>query len=132
MLKLASILLSAILLIQGISINTAELQKIGELLEHAQFHKERYGDNFTSFLDKHYGNQKNQHNKEHQDEKNDHEQLPFHHSGPLVMQPVFLVGSAMPNVMNALLTESQQANYFYRQLHSSLLIREILHPPRYC
>lgn len=130
--KAISIFLSMILLAQGFSLHAGELQKMGELLEHAEFHKEQYGDNFASFIDKHYGNQKEQHGREQQGEKNDHEQLPFHNSTPLVMQSVFLVDSTLPSVIQALVIESQQANYFYLQLDSYLLIHEILQPPKYC
>ncbi|MGI9547984.1 MAG: hypothetical protein ACR2MM_12135 [Flavobacteriaceae bacterium] len=131
MLKLVSIWLSVILLAQGSSINTAELEKMDSLLEHAKFHKEKYGDNFAAFINKHYGNQKAKHSKEQQEEQQDHQQLPFQQTTPLLMQTAFLIELGFMVITSGPMTDLKNENYFYEKLHSSLLVREILQPPKF-
>jgi hypothetical protein len=58
----------------------SDLVQIDELIEHASFHQQEYGDNFFVFLSKHYGELKAEHEKNHQEEVPDHEQLPFQYS----------------------------------------------------
>lgn len=75
--KLTAFILSITMLIQGMSITYNDILNLDKFMEHAKFHKEQYGDNFLEFLSKHYGELKEQHSKEHQEEKSEHEQLPF-------------------------------------------------------
>lgn len=77
MLRLASILLAPLLLLQSLRINFSDLVQVDELLEHARYHKEQFGDNFVTFLSKHYGSLKEDHAKKHGEERPQHEQLPF-------------------------------------------------------
>ena len=44
--KLFAISLSALMLIQSFNIGTDDILQFDELLEHAQFHKQEYGDGF--------------------------------------------------------------------------------------
>lgn len=53
-----------------------DIVKIPDLLEHYQEHQVKYGDGFISFLNKHYGSEK----EDHKSEDSDHEDLPFHHT----------------------------------------------------
>jgi hypothetical protein len=129
--QVVAILLSAILLMQGISFNTSELEKIDALLEHAKFHQDKYGDNFAVFIDKHYGNQKASHSKEHGEEQSDHEQLPFQQAAPLLIQTAILNDSGIVNLPSTVITDLQNENYFYEQLHGSTLVMEILQPPKH-
>jgi hypothetical protein len=129
--QIVSILLSAILLAQGISFNTGELEKMDTLLEHARFHKDKYGDNFAVFMDKHYGNQKDRHLGEHQEERQEHKDLPFQQFAPLLMQIAILNDPAISDISSTLVATPQYENYFYEQLHASLLVEEILQPPKF-
>ena len=65
-----------LLVLQSINLNLVDLVKIPVLIEHYNQHQEEYGDDFFSFLDKHYGHDKEEHNTEH----SEHQDLPFHHS----------------------------------------------------
>ncbi len=129
--QLVSILLSFVLLAQGISFNSGELEKMDTLLEHAKFHKEKYGDNFAVFMDKHYGNQKNQHLSEQQEERKEHQDLPFQQSAQLLIQTAILNEVGLSDFSSTMLITLQQENYFYEQLHASLLVEEILQPPKF-
>lgn len=75
MLRLTAILLSSLILLQNFHLGISDLVRLDELLEHARYHQEQYGDSFATFLAKHYGDQKKDHDREHQE----HEQLPFQH-----------------------------------------------------
>lgn len=75
--KLVAFILSITILIQGVNITYNDILNLDEFIEHAQFHKEQHGDTFFKFLSKHYGKLKEQHTKENQEEKSEHEQLPF-------------------------------------------------------
>ncbi len=120
-----------ILLAQGISFNSGELEKMDRLLEHAKFHKEKYGDNFAVFMDKHYGNQKDKHLGEHQEEQQEHQDLPFQPLAPLLIQNAILNDPAISNISSTEIITLQHENYFYEQLHTSLLVEEILQPPKF-
>ncbi len=130
--QIVSILLSVVLLAQGISFNSGELEKMDTLLEHAKFHKEKYGDNFAVFIDKHYGNQKDKHLSEHQEERQEHQDLPFQQSVPLMIQTAILSDASISGLASAVVATLQTKKYFYEQLHASLLVEEILQPPRFC
>mgnify|MGYP005820859451 CR=1 FL=1 len=65
-----------ILLLQSLHVGLEDIVKIPELIEHYQEHKIEHGDDFLSFLNKHYGSEKHDHNSE----DPDHENLPFHHT----------------------------------------------------
>ncbi len=90
--KLLSISLTLSILFQSIGFCPNDMVKIDEFIEHAQFHSEQYGDNILVFIAKHYGELKATHEKEHQEEKKDHEQLPFQHQSHLsVVQILFYI-----------------------------------------
>ena len=130
MLKSVAIFLSVILMSQGLFANFFELEKMDALAEHAKFHQEQYGDNLATFIDKHYGDLKDQHFKDHQEEQSDHERLPYHISTPFVNQAVFLFDQSITRLKVDFLVKSEKANFYYNQLYKSLLISDILHPPR--
>ncbi len=64
-------------MIQSFGLCFDDMVQIDEFIEHAQFHSEAYGDNVIVFISKHYGELKADHEKDHQEEKEDHEKLPF-------------------------------------------------------
>ena len=69
------------MLFQSLNIDMDDVIQLDELIEHSQFHKAEYGDNFFVFVSKHYGELKAEHDQKHQEEQEDHEGLPFsHHS----------------------------------------------------
>ena len=127
--KVVAILLSFFILGQGLFTYAAELEKMDKLLEHAQFHKEEYGDGFASFMSKHYGKDKEKHQKEHKDDHG-HDQLPFQHCGQILIQSAFVFAKTAEAIESPFISETQQNNFFYQQLYSSQLINVLLQPPR--
>jgi len=77
MAKVFSIALSFLVLFQSFNLDLSDLAHIDELLEHAEYHAEKYGDNFLVFISKHYGEMQKEHSRDHQEEKQEHEELPF-------------------------------------------------------
>ncbi len=79
MIRLTSILLSSLMLLQSLHLGVSDVLQLDELLEHARYHQQEFGDSFLTFLSKHYGDQKKQHQQDPHDGRPDHEQLPFQH-----------------------------------------------------
>ena len=129
--RLFAILMSFLILIQGLNISMNDIMKLDELIEHAQFHKQEYGDNFITFLSKHYGEFKTEHLKTHQEEKQDHDELPFHCQGHVLTSMVFIMDKS--NMSSLLLDVSEELThqYFYQSSYSYLHDISILQPPRY-
>ena len=71
--KIVAFTYSILILFQGFNIGIEDLSKFGILMEHAEFHKEMYGDTFYQFLAEHYGDAKVNHDNEH----DEHQNLPF-------------------------------------------------------
>lgn len=131
MIKVVSILLSGMLLVQGLNINIIDIIQLDKLMEHAAFHQEEYGDSFLVFLSKHYGERKTTHERNHQDENHQHEDLPFNHQGCshhisiayILQQPLIFV--------NKFELVFERSNNFYYQLHYNSLCKSgVFQPPR--
>lgn len=73
--KVFAILFSTLILVQSSNFSFEDFSKLNVLLEHANYHKETYGDSFFEFLVEHYGEDMIQHKSDHQE----HEDLPFKH-----------------------------------------------------
>ena len=129
MIKLFSISLSFLILLQSFGISFNDLSQIDEFIEHAQFHSEQYGDNVFVFISKHYGELKTDHDKEHQEEKEDHEQLPF-----LQQSNVSIISFTLNSQNEAFKTpepfEFKNHNFYYLEPTSSLHSSGPFQPPR--
>lgn len=132
MLKITSILISSLILIQSFNIHFDDIVEIDELIEHAQFHAEEYGDNFFVFISKHYGELKAEHSQKHQEEKEDHEQLPFQNQCNLASFSAFVLNQTAndyPVVID--FVYGCDSNYFYQVSYHSLAQEGLLQPPRH-
>lgn len=114
----------------GISLN--DISQIDEFIEHAQFHNEQYGDSIFVFISKHYGELKTDHEKEHQEEKEDHQQLPFNHNNcshiPLMMA---FLNSFKEELKGLDFSERTETNFYYQEPSSSLHKLGLFQPPRH-
>lgn len=105
--------------------------QLDEFIEHAQFHNQEYGDSFFVFVSKHYGELKSEHNKEHQEEKKDHEKLPFQHHRHVSSIAVLSFG--VPNIFDLIapdFPDCKSHNFFYQESSSSLYLEGLFQPPR--
>ncbi|NNK27046.1 MAG: hypothetical protein HKP06_02285 [Flavobacteriaceae bacterium] len=127
--KLSAILLSSLILIQSINLSFDDALQLDELIEHAQFHKQEYGDNFIVFLSKHYGELKAEHSEKHQEEQKDHEQLPFQCQSHITLT-AFVIQDSVFESDTLESAEAPEANFYYQSSFSSLHKKGILQPPK--
>ncbi|NRB59452.1 MAG: hypothetical protein HRU50_05840 [Winogradskyella sp.] len=128
--KIISIILSSIILAQSLQISVKDFLQIDELIEHANFHKQEYGDNFLVFLSKHYGELKLEHTHDNDNEKNEHEKLPFQCHGYSAVTFVFLQIKTHNFHLDIDFKTSFESNFFYLNLYTSLSHKRDLQPPK--
>ncbi|SIR33258.1 hypothetical protein SAMN05421797_11077 [Maribacter ulvicola] len=118
-------------MLQSLGVHYDDIVQLDELIEHAQFHNMQYGDNVIVFLSKHYGELKADHQRDHQEEKKDHEKLPFNHSGAshISIADVFL-NTYKSELNEVQILENSDGNFYYQAPSSSLHSQGILQPPR--
>ncbi|TMM58680.1 hypothetical protein FEE95_04420 [Maribacter algarum] len=130
MLKVTSIAVSLLILVQSFNVHIDDIVELDELIEHAQFHAEEHGDNFLVFISKHYGELKAEHSKKHQEEKEEHEQLPFQHQYQTASLYAFVLNQAPANLVEIEFALDQDTNFFYQASYHSLAQEGLFQPPR--
>lgn len=106
-----------------------DVMLLGRLMEHAQCHSKEYGDDFFTFLNKHYGELKSDH-AEYEKHHSDHEKLPFQHqSCNHSITEVILTDSEFPLRKPMIITYSEP-NFFYKNLYDSLENATVFQPPK--
>ncbi|MFD0863586.1 hypothetical protein ACFQ1M_15320 [Sungkyunkwania multivorans] len=117
-------------LFQSFGIGIDDAIQMDELIEHARFHQEKYGDNMLVFISKHYGALKDTHEQEHQEEKGEHEQLPFQNSSHTTPPVVLVQNISKTECGTPELLELTIPNFYYQAPSSSLHSEGLLHPPQ--
>lgn len=115
---------------QSFGVSLSDLSQIDEFIEHAQFHNEQYGDNLMVFIAKHYGELKAAHEKEHQEEKEDHEQLPFQQYSHMYSISAFVLNTSKNELKILEFPEFRTHHFFYQAPSSSLHSDGLFQPPR--
>ncbi|MEH6536018.1 MAG: hypothetical protein V7719_06470 [Psychroserpens sp.] len=129
--KLSSIVLSFIILVQSSGLSMNDIIQMDEFIEHAQFHNQQYGDNILVFVSKHYGALKIDHDIEHKEESSDHEKLPFQYNIHMSSTVMLLLISPHSIELKAPdFFEIESSNFYYKALSSSQYSRELFQPPR--
>lgn len=128
---LFSISLSLVILIQSFGIGFNDIAQIDEFIEHVQFHSEQYGDNVLVFISKHYGELKADHDRNHQEEKEDHEQLPFQHQIHSSSITAFVLNTKKEELKTVEFSEFKTHNFYYQAPTSSLHLEGLFQPPRH-
>lgn len=132
MLKACAIQIAMLILVQGVSLNFTDLGQLDELIEHAQFHKEEYGDNFLVFLSKHYGELQSEHNEKHQEEEPEHQQLPLNHQlSPLLVLSPFIINHQNHADLSLDYSMNEVQGFYYHFSKSTLHSLGIFEPPRH-
>ena len=126
-----SFILAMLVLFQSMSFTMQQIDHLDELIEHAQFHKAEYGDNFFVFLSKHYGELKEQHENDQQHEGEDHEQLPFNCQNQLLSSIVFFDFKSSDFERDTEFNLRNEAQFFYLSPVSNFLKKGLLQPPRF-
>ncbi len=124
-----NISLSFIILFQSMNIHFEDVLNVGEFFEHARLHQQKHGDSFLTFLSKHYGDLKEAHKKEHQEEEKNHHS-PINHNCATQL-PVDLAFEVYKITIPKVFKEIEnQPNYYYKDLFSTFEKQKIFQPPR--
>jgi len=120
--------LAIIILFQGMFGNTNILFEINELAEDYQIHKEQYHDSFTTFLSKHFGDLKKNHQQQHEEEHRQHQhpQSDFNAN----FQTDFVPQISTINLHNCMVKEKRNTLFFYKNLFSNFEKQKIFQPPQ--
>jgi hypothetical protein len=126
--KLVAFSYSFLILIQSFNINLEDFSKINTLIEHAQFHKEKYGDTFFEFLAEHYGDAKDDHTNDHKE----HEDLPFKDAQHLLSH----TNTSFLNIKNIFEFKNNEFvaipfNFHYEETFTSFENSSFFHPPKH-
>lgn len=126
--KLVVIFYSFLILIQSFNINIEDISKFNTLLDHANYHKEMYGDNFFKFLSDHYGEQM----ATHQDQHKDHENLPFkdHQHMLCHINTAFILTPQLISSLNQQSFKKIPLDFFYKEFISLYEKPSIFQPPK--
>ncbi len=127
--KLFSIVLASFILVQSFNIHLGDILKFDMLLDHAKMHKSKYGDNFFVFLSKHYGELKESHKKQHEEEEKNHSHLPVNHDCSSQIQSSFILNLVALNITILQAKESPQ-NFYYQDKFSTFEKQKIFQPPQ--
>ncbi|NAS12927.1 hypothetical protein [Poritiphilus flavus] len=130
MVRLLSILLSFIILFHSLNIYFDDILELNELVEHYQFHSEEYGDSFLVFLSKHYGKLKTEHHKKHQEEQQEHEELPFQNPATTLSLLVFVQYATSEYHLRTGATMKKTDGFHYLVTYTSLWDDGPFQPPR--
>lgn len=105
--------------------------RINELIEHAEFHQEEYGDSLWIFISKHYGELKKEHMGENPHESSDHNKLPFHHNGCMHMGFLAMIQEDPVPVLDKIVgAEQEKGSFFYQEPSSFQFVKGIFQPPK--
>tara|TARA_R100000750_G_scaffold62594_1_gene56832 strand:- start:3877 stop:4275 length:399 start_codon:yes stop_codon:yes gene_type:complete len=129
--SLFAISFSFLVLFQSVGIGMQDILLLGRLVQHAEYHSENYGDDFFTFVEKHYGSLKTEHQQNHKEEDQEHEELPFQHischhaSTDVVLVPFDI------SIVKVEINTQPSHSFDYENLYSSLEKFSIFQPPKF-
>ncbi|UKM65848.1 hypothetical protein GSB9_02419 [Flavobacteriaceae bacterium GSB9] len=126
--KLVVLFYSFLILAQSFNLNVEDLSKFSVLIEHAQFHKDMYGDTFFDFLSEHYGDKKASHPNDHKN----HEDLPFknHHHMLCHVNHVFILAPELSFQIQYQSFQLIPLYFFYKESTSLFEKPSVFQPPK--
>ncbi|MGO4912530.1 hypothetical protein [Leeuwenhoekiella sp. W20_SRS_FM14] len=129
--KIATAILSVFILAQSFNVSFGDFLHIDDLIAHYEYHQETFGDTIITFIDKHYGELKSEHNREHQEEREDHEKLPFEHQHSCVHSVVAFFNQNDLEVIPKIIPADQvSSNFEYHNSYSHAVDSSIFQPPK--
>ena len=129
MIKFISIFISFLILMQSLHINLDEYAQIDELIDHVFYHAEEYGDDIFVFVSKHYGELKDDHDNNDDQENQNHEQLPFNHQCSPSYVSVFILDE-VPVVLLKIDELYSKTNFLYQESNSFFEKSNVFQPPQ--
>lgn len=127
---LVTISLSFLVFFQSVAMDISDVFMLTDLVEHAKFHSEKYGDDFFTFIEKHYGALKSEHQESAQEENHKHDKLPFQHNNcNHLLTEVILINYNF-NFEKTETYYPSKHHFFYKNLYSFLERNTIFQPPK--
>ena len=123
-----AILLASLLLSQSTSIRFSDLAAIDDMIEHAQYHKEAYGDSWFTFFQKHLGSESEMHLHHEHEEK--HQNLPNHEQLLTASVPFVILTECLPTFNLQATIPPTQVYFTYVENYSYTDLSDIFQPPR--
>lgn len=119
--------LASLILFQGMFAYLDIIFEIGEVLEDYELHKVKYGDDLSTFISKHFGDLKESHKKEHQEEHK-------HHNHPIQTGienvEVYVLQTLDFSINTTLEIISTTNNFGNKDLFSTFEKQKIFQPPQ--
>lgn len=128
---IVAISLSLLVLFQSAGLCVSDFFMLKDLIEHAEYHSEEYGDNFFTFFEKHYGSLKTEHQEQENQEQTQHEKLPFQHTTSHQLLIEGIVSDYEVNLNKAAKFYRVKPNFYYENHYSFLKTTSILQPPQH-
>ena len=123
-----NILFALVILFQGMFLYVDISCETMELLEDYQIHKTKYGDDFETFLSKHFGKLRQKHQNQH---KKEHQEHQHHNTNEVHIQLEFVCFNDIEIVPQKEIIFSKKNNFHYKDLFSSFEKQKIFQPPRF-
>ncbi|MBR9915447.1 MAG: hypothetical protein GYB32_11575 [Algicola sp.] len=127
---LFSTILSLLILTQSLGLSLHDMSQLDDLLEHMSYHEKEYGDSLFVFISKHYGELKAAHQNTDDQEKTEHEQLPFQHHSHICSIPAFILSQPLETLTPIEIFEFKTHNFVYEEPSSSHFAEGLFQPPR--
>ena len=129
--SLFAISFSLLIVFQSVGFGMQDIFMLGRLVQHAEYHSENYGDDYLTFFEKHYGTLKAEHQKNHNEEEQEHQELPFQHTScNHLVAELILVTFEIP-FLKPVISSQTASNFHYQNLYSSLEKSSIFQPPKF-
>jgi hypothetical protein len=128
--KLFSILFSTLFLFQSANIHFDDVLQLREFIEHANLHKDKYGDSFIVYVSKHYGDLKESHKEQHQEEEKNHHHDPIQHDCTAQVQIDIVILDFSITLKTIKFIESKETNFYYQDKFSTFEKQKIFQPPQ--
>ncbi|WP_224490166.1 hypothetical protein [Robertkochia flava] len=127
MLKWLYIAMAGLITLQSMHMSLNDILSIGNLMEHASYHKDAYGDDLVSFIAKHYGSQQSDHmDSSHKDQ---HQDLPFQHAFVHAFYPIAFVDGFLFEFYIPV-SPHPAIDSFYLPIRKNLFAIKTFQPPR--
>lgn len=127
---IVAISLSFLVFFQSVGIGISDIFMMRNLMEHARYHSEEFGDDFFTFFEKHYGDLKTEHQRDHQEEKSQHEKLPFQHNNCNHLVAEVVIFAYNFPLEKCGISHTTNPHFFYQDLYSYLERVSIFQPPK--
>jgi hypothetical protein len=113
---------------QSIDLHLSSFLRLGDLIEHANYHSDELGDDWWSFFQKHYGEDSQEHIQGQHEEK--HQKLPKHDHICSSSMAVFVLTNKVNFSLKTDFSPKNTAVFFYQNLYSSIQEVDIFQPPK--